>query len=152
MNKFDRVVARIALPLVIMLLAAVPLGIWYYEKVEIPKQYPPGAKIIEMWAYGRDGQWTLGKINGINYWQGAGGRMDQVVVHKGDTVVFRVNSADVTHSFSIPDLGILARYILPGYPLSVQFVADKPGSYEIRCREFCSPGHPAMFARLVVED
>lgn len=151
MEKFDRFIANIAGILVVVLLAAVPLGIWYYEKEYIPSKYPPGAKIFELWAYGRNGQWTLGKINGLNYWRGAGGRLDEIVVNKGDTVVIRVNSADTTHSFSIPDLNIDAGIFKAGFPAEVTFVADKSGSYMFRCREFCGPGHPALFARLVVK-
>ena len=152
MEKFDRFIARIAIYLVVLLMAAGPLGIWYYQKVHIPAQYPAGTKIFDIWAYGRNGQFTLGKIDGLNYWRGAGGRLDQIVVNKGDTVVIRLNSADVTHSFSIPELDVNAGFIRPGFITEVEFVADKPGSYAFRCREFCSPAHEAMSARLVVKE
>lgn len=151
MEKFDRFISRIAFILVFGLMAAVPLGIWYYEKVHIPAQYPPGTKVFDIMGYGRNGQWTLGKISGYNYWRGAGGRLQEIVVNKGDTVVIRLNSADVQHSFSISDLKVDAGFIKPGYITEVKFVADKPGAYTFRCREFCSPLHPAMFGRLVVK-
>ena len=67
-------------------------------------------------------------------------------------MVLRLNSADVQHSFSIPDLKIDAGLVKPGFVTEVKFVADKAGEYTFRCREFCSPLHPAMFGRLVVKD
>ncbi len=152
MERLDRVISNMALYLVIGLMALVPLGIWYHEKIYIPSQYPPNAKILEIWGYGRNGQWTLGKISAANYWHGAGGRLQEILVNKGDTVVLRLNSADVQHSFSIPDLKIDAGLVKPGFVTEVKFVADKAGEYTFRCREFCSPLHPAMFGRLVVKD
>lgn len=151
MNKFDKFMSKIAVLLVIGLMAAVPLGIWYYRNVSIPAQYPPNTKIFNLMAYGRNGQWTLGTISGANYWRGAGGRLEEIVVNKGDNVVFRLTSADVQHSFAIPELKIKSDFVKPGYLTEVKFVADKPGTYTFQCQEFCSPAHPAMFGRLVVK-
>ncbi|MDT3705089.1 MAG: hypothetical protein ROZ36_19360 [Thermincola sp.] len=151
MDKLDKIISKIAVILVIGLMAAVPLGIWYYKNVSVPAQYPPGTKIINLMAYGRNGQWTLGTISGANYWRGAGGRLNQVEVNKGDNVVFRITSADVQHIFSIPELKIKPAFVKPGYLTEVQFVADKAGAFTIQCLEFCSPAHEAMSARFVVK-
>lgn len=152
MEKFDRIMVKSALFLVIVSLLAVPIGVWYYQKVSIPNQYPAGTKVFNITGYGELGQWTLDNVDGTNYWRGAGERLDNLVVNKGDKVVLRLTSADVFHSFAIPDLGIQSDFVKAGHITEVSFVADKAGIYTFRCRETCSPAHPAMFGTLTVID
>ena len=64
-------------------------------------------------------------------------------------VVF-TNEGNVSHSWAIPELGVVLEPIQPGESTSVTFRPDEPGSYEIVCQV---PGHEqiGMTGTLIVE-
>ena len=72
----------------------------------------------------------------------------------GDSVEFRVTTADVTHGFGIydPEMVLLAQtQAMPEYTNSVYITFDEAGSYEILCLEYCGLGHHVMTATLEVK-
>jgi cytochrome c oxidase subunit 2 len=73
-----------------------------------------------------------------------------IEVAEGDHVVVTVRSEDVEHGFAIKKLKIKGNVPKGGDPLRVEFVAGKPGTYEITCSEYCGKGHSKMKGRLVV--
>jgi len=75
---------------------------------------------------------------------------DRIEVAQGDHVKITVRSADGTHGFAIKGLGIRAQVPRGGDPITVEFDARKPGSFEIACFEYCGTGHRQMKATLVV--
>jgi cytochrome c oxidase subunit II len=77
---------------------------------------------------------------------------DRITVNKGDTVRLRITGSDMVHGFAIGQLGIDAGRILPGAPVTVEFVADRPGRYTYYCDVWCSPFHPRMRGTLDVID
>ena len=75
---------------------------------------------------------------------------DIIEVAQGDHVVLTVRSGDVEHGFAIKKLKVKANVPKGGEPVRLEFVADKPGTYEITCSEYCGKGHSRMKAKLVV--
>lgn len=75
----------------------------------------------------------------------------EVRIMLGDAVRLRLTSADVTHGFFVPDLGIDAGSITPGRFVTIEFTADRPGVYKFYCNIFCSPEHGMMSGRIIVE-
>lgn len=75
---------------------------------------------------------------------------DTIKVNKGDTVVLKLKSADVTHGFGLPDFDI-NQNIQPGEEVTVRFVADKSGSFPFRCTVPCGAGHREMTGTLIVQ-
>lgn len=73
-----------------------------------------------------------------------------ITVKKGDMVVLKVTSADVAHGLNLPDFGI-NETIEPGKSKTVEFVADKAGSFTFSCSVPCGTGHKAMTGMLIVE-
>ena len=71
-------------------------------------------------------------------------------VNKGDKVILHINSLDVKHGFALPDFKI-AREINPGMELTIEFVADKTGSFDFFCNVACGRGHGSMEGVLIVE-
>lgn len=61
----------------------------------------------------------------------------------GEPVEIRVSSADVIHSFWVPQLGGKIDAI-PGRTNVVIIQADRPGAYAGQCAEFCGAGHAHM--------
>ena len=80
-------------------------------------------------------------------------QIDPSTVHAGNAVEFRVTSADVNHGFAIyaPDGHIVIQtQAMPGYTNKILQTFDQPGTYTIRCLEYCGLGHSPMTAELQV--
>ncbi len=73
-----------------------------------------------------------------------------IEVNKGDKVRLIVTSVDVPHGFSIPEFGINERLDV-GKPVTIEFVADKQGSFTAFCSVFCGSGHGNMKGKIVVK-
>ena len=61
-----------------------------------------------------------------------------------------LNSADVIHSFWVPELNGKTD-IIPGVTNQLYITDPQPGTYIGHCAEFCGIGHTAMQIRVVVE-
>ncbi|MBI2941264.1 MAG: cytochrome c oxidase subunit II [Chloroflexi bacterium] len=69
-------------------------------------------------------------------------------------VEFVVTARDVNHSLSLynPQGQLVAQVqAMPGYTNRLIHVFDQPGTYTIRCLEFCGIAHHDMVARLTVK-
>lgn len=75
---------------------------------------------------------------------------DHLEVTQGDTVRITVRSADGTHGFAIKQMKVDTSVPKGGKPVTVEFVADKTGSFPITCSEYCGRGHKQMKAVLEV--
>lgn len=73
-----------------------------------------------------------------------------VTVKQGQKVKINAKSIDVPHGFALPDYGIRER-LDPGKEVTIEFVADKKGTFTFFCSVACGPGHGAMKGKLVVE-
>lgn len=76
---------------------------------------------------------------------------DTIHVRQGDRVRLRLTSGDVVHGFYLPDFGIRVDEIYPGRVRTVDFVADRAGTFRFECTVWCSVDHPTMRGELVVE-
>lgn len=74
---------------------------------------------------------------------------ESIEVNKGDKVRLIVTSLDVPHGFSIPEYGINER-LDPGKPVTIEFTADKEGTFTAFCSVFCGSGHSNMKGKLIV--
>src|SRR3989338_8046768 len=72
-----------------------------------------------------------------------------IEVNKGDTVKLIVTSADVPHGISIPEYGINER-LDPGKPVTIEFKAEKEGTFTAFCSVFCGSGHSNMKGKIIV--
>jgi plastocyanin len=70
-------------------------------------------------------------------------------VNEGDRVTIDLTSHDVVHGLSIDgyDLEISAD---PGQSTRLTFVADRPGTFRLRCSVTCGSMHPFMIGKLQV--
>ena len=75
---------------------------------------------------------------------------DTLEVRQGDQVKITLRSADTSHGFAIKELKVKAKVPKGGKPVTVEFVADKAGTYDFTCSEYCGPGHRDMKGKLVV--
>ena len=75
---------------------------------------------------------------------------NQVVLKKGETVILRLTSQDVTHGFFLRPLKIDA-IIEPGKPTDVTVTPETAGSFTTICDHFCGVNHGNMKMTIVVE-
>ena len=74
----------------------------------------------------------------------------EIRVSKGDIVKLKIKSVDVEHGFKLPDFGVDAN-LQPGQEVTVEFTADKAGTFTFSCNVFCGSGHSEMEGTLIVE-
>jgi cytochrome c oxidase subunit II len=74
---------------------------------------------------------------------------ERIEVAQGERVRILASSADVPHGFGIEALGI-DEEIARGETVSIDFVAEEPGAFEIACTEYCGIGHDRMKGLLLV--
>jgi len=73
-----------------------------------------------------------------------------ITVVQGDTVRLLLRSADRTHAFAIKAFRVKALIPRAGEAITVEFVADRAGSFAFTCAEYCGTGHAGMKGKLVV--
>lgn len=73
-----------------------------------------------------------------------------ITVNEGDVVVMHVTSVDVDHGIAITAFGV-NETLKPGVTKTIQFVADKKGTYSFFCSVFCGSGHSSMAGTLIVK-
>lgn len=149
-----KILEILAAGLVVVAIAAVPVGIWWYDDYFFRAKFGDDVRIITLTASADQGRVTEEHVAGYNYWSGRFGRVQEIIVDKGEKVALVITSADVTHSFVFP----------PGFPVKdpiemegghtavAEFVAERPGSYLAECKAFCGCAHHGMFFKIVVRD
>jgi cytochrome c oxidase subunit II len=74
----------------------------------------------------------------------------RVEVEQGERIRLVVRSSDGVHGVAIRKFRVKRLVPRGGAPVSIDFVASAPGTFEILCSEECGDGHDAMTGTLVV--
>lgn len=136
---------------VVVMLVALPLGLWHWRTGVVPHRYPPGTKIITLTAIANGGIWTQDEIVGYNYWWRKPSRAEGIPLNKGDHVVVLLHSVDVLHSFAIPLLHVGPVEVPAGHTVEVAFDANRPGELLFLCWQVCSPEHSKLQGNFLVK-
>ncbi|HZI99905.1 MAG TPA: cytochrome c oxidase subunit II [Gemmatimonadaceae bacterium] len=75
---------------------------------------------------------------------------NEIHIPVGEPVQIIGSSADVIHSFWIPDLAG-KKDLIPGHATAMWLQADKPGIYRGQCAEFCGHQHAKMAVLVMAE-
>jgi cytochrome c oxidase subunit 2 len=73
-----------------------------------------------------------------------------VTVKQGDHVKLVITAIDRDHGFKLEPFKIDLK-LKKGKPTTIQFIADRAGSFRFQCSDFCGLGHGEMKGKLVVE-
>lgn len=131
----------------IVMLAIVSQSAW--SKVKNPDRFPTEA--LELRIEARQFAWGITypgpdrELGTEDDFQ----RFNELHVPVDEPVVFELTSADVIHSFFVPELR-LKQDALPGSILRAWFEATEVGEYELACAELCGVAHTIMRARVFV--
>jgi cytochrome c oxidase subunit 2 len=75
---------------------------------------------------------------------------DEMHVPVDTPVTVQVTSADVIHSFWVPEVRL--KYdMVPGLVQSVRFTPNRIGKYRVICTEFCGTNHANMYATMYID-
>jgi heme/copper-type cytochrome/quinol oxidase subunit 2 len=73
----------------------------------------------------------------------------EISVNPGDTVTIELVSTDVVHGLYVDGYAVSVTAD-PGQTAMLTFVANKPGSFRLRCNVTCGAMHPFMIGKLNV--
>lgn len=119
---------------------------WYNIKQDLPKADETIRVIGRQWSWvfvhpGLDKQ--LGTDDDVT-------TVDELHVKLGKTYHFKLESADVLHSFSIPVFR-LKQDAVPGRVITGWFKPTKTGKFDLQCAEICGIGHGIMVSKIHIE-
>ncbi len=97
---------------------------------------------IEIKATGRQWMWVFDYPNGRN-------SINELVVPVDQPIKIRMSSDDVIHSFYVPQFRI-KQDVLPNRYTVTWFEANRTGTYDLYCAEFCGDGHSEMLGTVRV--
>ncbi len=74
-----------------------------------------------------------------------------ITVKKGQQVKLIITALDHDHGFKLEAFNIDQK-LKKGDPATIEFTADKAGTFPFQCSTFCGLGHGKMKGKLVVEE
>jgi cytochrome c oxidase subunit 2 len=131
------------IPAVLLAIIAVPTARTIFATYKSP---PPGALEIDVRGYQWWWRFAYPMPNGDTVVTA-----NEIHVPVGRPVVLKLNSADVIHSFWIPQMGG-KRDVIPGRTNQIVFTPQEAGVYLGQCAEFCGDSHALMKMRLVAHE
>lgn len=116
------------------------------EYASAERELPPNGRSLNITVVGRQFVWQYvypgaGEPDGL----GAPYSYEEMVVPTDTTVTLDIVSADVVHSWWVPQLGGKFQ-AMPGYHNYTWFKIEKPGVYRGQCALICGRGHARMIA------
>lgn len=135
----------------LLFIAIYQMNAWAREKMVRPqvngKPKPPLAEVT-----GRQFEWRI-RYAGDDGQIGTPDDLhvvNDLHVSVNDDIVLQIKSADVLHSFFLPNARV-KQDVVPGMEQYVWFRPTVEGTYDIVCAELCGWGHYKMRGRLTVE-
>jgi heme/copper-type cytochrome/quinol oxidase subunit 2 len=148
MNARERITESAAVVLTLALLAGVAIAVPAYEHQRVARE-AAGAQVVKLYASAERGIWTEEPLLAWNsFFRHA--RKRPIRVKAGQSVLLRLTSVDVHHSFSIPELRVLPHDVSPGHWTEIRLEPQERGSYTILCYTVCGTKHTSMDAELQI--
>jgi cytochrome c oxidase subunit II len=88
-------------------------------------------------------------VTGVQY----GFQFSTTTMHVDRQVEFHLKATDVNHGFAVFDPGgtfVAQAQMVPGYDSVLRLTFSKPGTYTVRCFEYCGIGHGSMVGEFKV--
>jgi cytochrome c oxidase subunit 2 len=126
---------------VVPFLLAMVFYVWAARLYALDRTPPDGA--LEVAVVAKQWMWKF---------QHPGGQreINELHVPTGEPVKLTMTSQDVIHSLFLPELR-LKMDVLPDRYTTIWFQADRPGTYALRCTQFCGTDHALMGGHFIVQ-
>lgn len=72
-------------------------------------------------------------------------------VKEGTAVKIVLHGVSGTHAFALPEFSVKSKEVGVGETTTVEFVANKKGTFSFKCSVFCGEGHSSMKGSFIVE-
>lgn len=117
------------------------LGMFYYGYAGFTymRNVPEGAMTVKVTA--RQWSWSFQYENGKT--------SSELNVPLGKPIELVMTSEDVLHSLFIPAFRVKEDTV-PGQETKLWFIADREGTYDLFCAEYCGVAHAAMITKVIV--
>jgi cytochrome c oxidase subunit II len=92
---------------------------------------------------------TVGRMWNWHFEYENGKQTDTLYIPQGKPVLLNLVSMDVIHSFYIPAFRVKMD-VIPGKKISIWFIGNSPGVYDIFCAEYCGLQHSGMYTAVRV--
>jgi cytochrome c oxidase subunit 2 len=109
---------------------------------------PPEPPALRIEVIGEQFWWRVNYLTDAGYVDVA--TANEIHLPAGQPVEFRLRTADVIHSFWMPNLAGKIDMI-PGHVTTLNFRPDRPGVWRGQCAEYCGAQHANMAFLVVVE-
>jgi len=101
--------------------------------------------------------WLMHKVGDPPLKPGSPSMPPQVTLKEDQTVKFIAHSIDVNHGFGVFSSGedgsplLFQMQVIPGLDNVVYYTFKEPGTYHVRCLEYCGFAHPYMTSQINVQ-
>ncbi|HVG44657.1 MAG TPA: cytochrome c oxidase subunit II [Longimicrobium sp.] len=109
---------------------------------------PEGGRPLQVTVVGHQWWWEVQYSDSVS--SRSLSTANEIHVPVGRTVILKMTSHDVIHSFWVPNLAG-KKDLVPGYSTTTWLRADRPGVYRGQCAEFCGYQHALMGLLVVAE-
>ncbi len=145
---------RLELVAIVVTAAAIVVAVvwpFLYERRNVQSHAGLETRVITLTGVASTGTWTEEEVRGGTYFAKNFAPAEPVLT-VGTRVLLRLKSADVTHAFNCPELGIGPVEVYPGHVAEVVLEPKKAGVFEYYCTMVCGMPHFGMRGRFVVRD
>ncbi len=123
-----------------------PLGVFmiffgWGARIYVSEASPPRDS-LQIYVVAKQWMWKLQHENGVR-------EINMLHVPMDRDVRLTMISQDVIHSFWVPEFRVKAD-VLPGRYTTIWFRANKPGTYNLFCSEYCGTQHSGMVGKVIV--
>ena len=123
------------------------IQVWVDVKQRLPEEPYGTIRVMgQQWAWSFDHPGPDGLLDTADDIR----TVEELHVQVNKPYVFKLESRDVLHNFSVPVFR-LKQDAIPGRVITGWFEATETGTYDIQCAEICGIGHGLMPARIVIE-
>lgn len=139
--------------IVVTVASVVVAAVWpfLHERRTVRTHAGPQTRVITLTGVAATGTWTEEEVRGGNYFAKRFAPAEPVLT-MGTRVLLRLKSADVTHTFNSPELGIGPVEVYPGHVAEVMVQPKKAGVFDFYCTTVCGMPHFGMRGRFVVRN
>lgn len=147
----EKMAEILAVVVTIVGIAGATIWPFFHEAKAVQGRLSSETQVITLTGVASQGVWTGEEVRGANYWNHTFSPA-RPVLHVEQTTLLRFKSADLTHTFYSPGLGVGPVEVYPGHVVEVPVTPTKEGVFDYYCTTtMCGESHFGMRGEIVVQ-